>query len=134
MHQGGGMMLVGGLLTRHSVGKGVVAALRHPEAALDRALKIQSFVATPNEILAEFEKQTGAKWMAEYTSLDTLRAVEKKLWAEGSPLATAATLRRIWGEGGTLYEETDNASIGLVEGELEGLGDAVRGAVRRSEG
>ncbi|MBE3048919.1 hypothetical protein IMZ48_41760 [Candidatus Bathyarchaeota archaeon] len=128
------MMLVDGSLTRHSVGKGVVAALRHPEAALDRALKIQSFVATPNEILAAFEKQTGAQWAAEYSSLDTLRAVEEKLWAEGSPIATAATLRRIWGEGGTLYEETDNASIGLVDGELEGLGDAVRGAVARSEG
>ena len=118
----------------HSVGKGVVAALRHPDAALDRALKIQSFVVTPKQILAAFEKQTGAQWTAEYSSLDKLRAVEDKLWAEGAPLATAATLRRIWGDGGTLYEKTDNEAIGLGNDQLESLEDAVRRATEKSEG
>lgn len=113
----------------HSVGKGVVAALRHPDAALDRALKIQSFVATPNEILAAFEKHTGAKWAVEYSSLDKLRELEERLWAEGDPGATLATLRRIWGEGATLYEVTDNGSIGLEDGVVESLDDAVRRAV-----
>lgn len=114
-----------------SVGKGVVAALRHPDASLDRVLKIQSFVATPRQILAVFEAHTRKQWTVEYTSLDGLRAAEERLWAEGSPRATAATLRRIWGEGGTLYEGTDNEGIGL---EVEGLEDAVGAAVRRSEG
>ena len=108
--------------------------MRRPDAALGRALKIQSFVVTPNEILATFEKRTGAKWTAQYTSLDKLREVEEKLWAEGAPIATAATLRRIWGEGGTLYEETDNEAIGLVGDQLESLEEAVRGAVQKSEG
>lgn len=116
----------------YSVGKGVVAALRHPDASVDRALKIQSFVATPNEILAAFEKQTGAQWTVEYSSLDKLRAVEERLWAEGKPIATGATLRRIWGEGGTLYERTDNEDIGLGADEVESLEDAVRGAVQKA--
>lgn len=118
---------------RYSVGKGVVAALRHPSASLDKAIKIQSFVASPNEILAAFERHTGgAKWTVEYTPLDKLRAVEEKLWEEGSPLATPSTLRRIWGEGGTLYEKTDNEAIGLGGGDLEGLDDVVRAAVEKS--
>lgn len=117
-----------------SVGKGVVAALRHPDAALDRAVKIQSFVATPKEILAAFEKQTGAKWTVEYSSLDKLREVEEKLWADGTPVATLATLRRIWAEGGTLYETTDNEAIGLVGEQLETLEESVRNAVQKSEG
>lgn len=114
-----------------SVGKGVVAALHHPSTSLDRALKIQSFVATPHQILSAFENQTGTQWTTEYTPLDTLRAAEERLWSEGSPLATAATLRRIWGEGGTLYEATDNGSIGL--GDVESLEGAVGGAIRRAE-
>ncbi|KAL2105013.1 hypothetical protein VUR80DRAFT_9166 [Thermomyces stellatus] len=123
-----------GFTTMRDVGKGVVAALRHPDAALDRAVKIQSFVATPKEILAAFEKQTGAKWTVEYSSLDKLREVEEKLWADGTPVATLATLRRIWAEGGTLYETTDNEAIGLVGEQLETLEESVRNAVQKSEG
>lgn len=111
-----------------SVGKGVVAALRHPDASLDRALKIQSFVATPNEILAVFEKHTGAKWTVEYSSLGKLRELEKRLWAGGDPTATLVTLRRIWGEGATLYDVTDNEALGLTDGVVESLDDAVKGA------
>lgn len=116
-----------------SVGKGVVATLRHPEAALGRAVKIQSFAVSPREILAAFEKQTGGTpWTAEYTPLDRLREKEEQLWKDGNPLATLATLRRIWAEGGTLYEKTDNEAIGLVGQDLESLDDAVRGAVKEA--
>jgi hypothetical protein len=114
------------MLTTSSVGKAVVAALRHPEAAFNKALKVQSFVVTPKQILAEFEKQTGAQWQVSYTPLQTLRDAEKKSWADSSPFATIFTLRRIWAEGGTLYEKTDNDSIGLKDSELETLEDAVK--------
>lgn len=116
--------------TTRSVGKGVVAALRHPDAARDRALKIQSFVVTPNEILAAFEKHTGAKWNVEYSSLEKLRELEERLWADGDPGATLATLRRIWGEGATLYKATDNGAIGLGDGVVESLDDVVKSAVQ----
>lgn len=106
-----------------------MAALRHPEASFNKALKVQSFVVTPNEILAEFEKQTGAKWDVTYSSLQALRDSESKAWSEGKPYATILTLRRIWSEGGTLYEKTDNESIGLKDSDLETLEAAVKRAL-----
>ncbi|ROT37488.1 hypothetical protein SODALDRAFT_280627 [Sodiomyces alkalinus F11] len=110
-----------GFTTMPDVGKALVAALRHPDASFNKALKVQSFVVTPKQILAEFEKQTGAKWDVTYSSLQTLRDAETKAWNEGEPYATILTLRRIWSEGGTLYEKTDNESIGLKDSDLETL-------------
>lgn len=108
------------------MGKFVAAALRHPEESQGKALKVQSFVVTPNQVLAEYEKQTGAKWTVSSTSLDELRALETKEWAAGNPAATVATLRRIWAEGGTLYEKNDNDLLGLKEGDLDSLAVGVK--------
>ncbi|KDN66145.1 putative NmrA-like family protein [Colletotrichum sublineola] len=121
------------ILTLSSVGTTLVASLRHPEASFNKALKVQSFVATGKEILAEFEKQTGAKWDVTYSSLQKLREAEEKAWAEGAPLATVFTLRRIWAEGGTLYEKTDNESIGLGPDDVETLEVAVKRALGKTE-
>lgn len=96
----------------HSVGKLVVAALQHHKESKDRALKVNSFTTTPHEILKEFEKQTGEKWEVSYTSLPELKRLEQKLWDEQNPTAALCTMRRIWTEGGTLYEKTDNDAIG----------------------
>src|SRR5262249_26780177 len=112
-----------------SVGKCLVAALRHPAQSFGKALKVQSFVVSPNEILAEFEKQTKAKWAVSYTSLDRLREIEALLWKEANTAATTATLRRIWAEGGTLYEKNDNDVIGLRPEDMESLETAVHRAV-----
>lgn len=109
-----------------SVGKAVVAALHHPEASFNKALKVQSFVVTPKQILAEFEKQTGSEWQTSYTPLQSLKDAEQKAWSDGKPYAVVYTLRRIWSEGGTLYDKTDNESIGLQDSELETLADAVK--------
>ncbi|KAF1991590.1 putative isoflavone reductase family protein [Aulographum hederae CBS 113979] len=97
------------------VGKLLVAALLSPEASQNKALKVNSFTATPKEILAEFEKQTGASWKASYVPLEKLKREEEKSWKEGSPSATSFTLKRIWTEGGTLYEKRDNDLIKPVE-------------------
>jgi NmrA-like family len=111
----------------NSVGKLVVKALLHPSASRNRALKVNSFTATPLEIVSEFEKQTGAKWEVEFTPFEKVRELEKKAYEGGNPAAVGFTLRRIWGEGGTLYERRDN---GLIDGEeTETLGDAVRVAI-----
>ncbi|KAK2057431.1 NmrA-like family protein [Colletotrichum caudatum] len=110
-----------GLTTMKDVGTTLVASLRHPEASFNKALKVQSFVATGNEIVAELEKQTGAKWDVTYSPLQKLREAEEKAWAEGVPFATIFTLRRIWAEGATLYDKTDNEAIGLGPGDVETL-------------
>ncbi|KAI0857350.1 hypothetical protein F4860DRAFT_361074 [Xylaria cubensis] len=123
-----------GFTTMPDVGKLLVAALRHPTEAKGSALKVQSFVTTPLEILREFEKQTGGEWTTEYTPNQTLRDLEARLWSENNPMATFATLRRIWAEGGTLYEKTDNEKLGLAPQDMESLGEAVGRAISEARG
>ena len=120
-------------LTSRSVGKLLVAALRHPEATRNRALKVNSFTATPNLIVAEFERQTGGqKWDVEHVPRDEVVQSEKKAYEEKSPFATMYTLRRIWADGGTLYDKRDNSDIGF-EGKEESLESQVRKAVVASK-
>jgi hypothetical protein len=110
-----------------SVGKLTVKALLHPEAAKKKALKVNSFTTTPLEVVAEFEKQTSEKWAVSYTSLEKLKELENNAWESKNPFAPIFTLRKIWAEGGTLYEERDN---GVIDGEeTESLADAVRDAI-----
>ncbi|KAI1207153.1 NAD(P)-binding protein [Annulohypoxylon truncatum] len=118
-----------GLTTMPDVGKLVVAALRHPDASMGKVLKVQSLVTTPNAILEEFERQTGTKWTVDHTTNEKLREVEKEKWDANNPLAALYTLRRIWAEGGTLYEKTDNEIIGLTPGDMEPLSAVVKRAV-----
>jgi hypothetical protein len=113
----------------YSVGKFVVATLKAPEASFGKALKVQSFVVTPNEVLAEYERQTGAKWEVVKTPLDEIRAFEAKKWEEGHPFATLVTLRRIWAEGGTLYAQNDNHLLSLKPEDLDTLEEAVSKAL-----
>ncbi|KAL4740264.1 hypothetical protein BDV11DRAFT_204455 [Aspergillus similis] len=114
------------------VGKFVVHTLTHWDKARGRALKLNSFTTTPNDIVAEFEKQTGDKWSVEYTSLEQLKQYEKEAWEKGEPDATALTLRRIWTEGGTLYERRDNEDIGAED--TTTLEEAVNGAIKAQLG
>ena len=111
------------LTTTRDVGRLLVKSLLHPNESRNRALIVNSFTTTPLEIVAEFEKQTGGeKWEIEYTSLEKLKDWEEKAWAEGA--GTVFTLKRIWAEGGTIYDSRDN---GLIDGEdTDGLADAVR--------
>lgn len=112
------------------VGKLLVAALKHPDASRNAVLKVNSFTTTPNEILAEFEKQMGAKWEVHYTSLEELKNKEKEAWDAGVPYATSATLRRIWTESGTLYEKRDNGKIGLKDEDMGTLPEVVAGVIK----
>lgn len=110
-----------------SVGKALLASLHHPEESFNKALKVQSFVVTSKQILEEFERQTGGqKWETSSVSLEELKAAEKQAWSEGKGYAVTYTLRRIWAEGGTLYDSTDNEAIGLKKEELETLETAVK--------
>ncbi|KAH8896441.1 NAD(P)-binding protein [Thozetella sp. PMI_491] len=118
-----------GFCTMWDVGKFVVATLRHPEASFGKALKVQSFVVTPNEVLAEFEKQSGAKWTVTKTPLEEIIALEAKRWEEKASNATSITLRRIWAEGGTLYAKNDNDVVGLGPSDLDPLSLGVERAL-----
>ncbi|KOC14200.1 isoflavone reductase family protein [Aspergillus flavus AF70] len=120
------------LTTMKDVGTLVLATLRHPSVAFNRALKVNSFTTTPAEIHAEFVRQTGGQpWTdVQYTPLSQLREAESEAWQAGKPEATVLTLRRIWTEGGTLYDQRDNALIG--EPPVQTLEDVVAQEVRKS--
>ncbi|GAM37360.1 isoflavone reductase family protein [Talaromyces pinophilus] len=117
------------LTTMNNVGKLLVAALRNPTASRNRALRVNSFTTTPKRILAEYERQTGTNWDVSYTSLDDLKKLEKNAWESGDSLAAIYTLRRIWTEGGTIYEFTDNELIGMHPEDLDSLEDAITMAI-----
>ncbi|KAI8965234.1 NAD(P)-binding protein [Daldinia sp. FL1419] len=119
-----------GFTSMPDVGKLVVAALRHPEVSMGAILKVQSFVTTPNSIVAEFEKQTGSKWTVDHTPTEKLREIEKEKWSANDPIATLYTLKRIWAEGGTLYDKTDNERLGLTSGDMEPLSVIVERAIK----
>ncbi|KAF4508974.1 hypothetical protein G6O67_005290 [Ophiocordyceps sinensis] len=119
-----------GFTTMPDTGKAVVAALRHPEASFNKALKVASFVATPNQVLAECEKQTGAKFTVRHIPLAEVEAFEDQMYKEQNPFAAVSALRRIWATGGTLYGKWDNQSIGLDSSNLESLEVAVQRHVR----
>ncbi|RMZ85304.1 hypothetical protein DV738_g111, partial [Chaetothyriales sp. CBS 135597] len=112
------------------VGRLLVAALRlqPPELTRNRALKVNSFTASPNEIVAEFERQTGggSKWEVVYTPREELVKLEKKAWEQKNPAAALFTLRRIWADGQTLYKQRDNEELGLTDTQT------LQGAVKQS--
>lgn len=108
-----------------------MAALQHPENTANRALIVNSFTTTPKEILAEYERQTGAKWDVIYTSLADLERGEKEAWEKGVPFAAVFTLRRIWTQGGTLYESRDNDLIKAPPSET--LESAVAKAIKAQQ-
>ncbi len=91
---------------------------------------MNSFTTSPDDILAEFEKQTGTKWEVQYTNLERLKEMEEQAWTDQDPLAAFFTLKRIWAEGGTLYEQRDNGLIG--DPPMETVADQVRQAIEKS--
>lgn len=93
---------------------------------MGKALKVNSFEVTSNQVLAEYEKQTGTKWKVSYVPLSKVAEYETKLWEQGHPKAVVLTLRRIWAEGGTLYEKTDNEAIGLKPGDTDTMPDVLK--------
>ena len=118
-----------GLTTMRDTGRLVVAALKHPEESKNTALKVNSFEATSNEVVKEFEKQiNGQSWDVSKTSLEELKKMEKEAWEKKDPGAGLYTLKRIWTEGKTVYKKTDNEKIGM-EGNTESLQDAVKRAI-----
>lgn len=103
--------------TEKDVGRLLVAALQTPTTEHERILKVNSFTVTGKEILAEFEKQTGAKWEVSYVPMEEVRRLETEGWGKESPFGTMYTLRRIWNEGKTLYDESDNGKVGFKDAE-----------------
>lgn len=119
-------------LTGSSVGIFVRNTLLYATAETrNRALCVNSFTTTPDQIQVEIERQLGGNqpWDISRTSLERLRQVEDAAWENGNPAATGVTLRRIWVEGGTLYAERANGIIG--DPAVMGLEEVVKNEIAR---
>lgn len=116
--------------TMKDVGRLLVAALKTQTMDQERVLRVNSFTTSSKEALVEFEKQSGAKWDVSLTSLEELKELEQQAWGQDWPSKTPLTLRRIWTEGGTLYDTRDNDKIGFDEG-LETLQDQIRNTIAK---
>ncbi|KFA81547.1 hypothetical protein S40288_09054 [Stachybotrys chartarum IBT 40288] len=103
------------LTTMGDCGRLLVAVLRNPQYCDNKAVFVNSFTTTPEEILAEMERQTETRWKIDYTSLEDLKTFEAQAWKEEKPLASIYTLRRIWTQGLTLYDKMDNEAIGVAK-------------------
>lgn len=71
-----------------------------------------SFVSTPNQVLAECERQTSAKLSVKHIPLGEVEGFEAQMYE------------------GTLYDTWDNESIGLDSNNLESLEVDVQRHVR----
>jgi len=69
----------------------------------------------------------------EFTSLEDVRSAEKKAYEDGLGSATAYTLRRIWAEGKTLYDQRDNGVLGADGEKTEDLQRAVIKAIEAQD-
>ncbi|KAI8939738.1 hypothetical protein NX059_003483 [Plenodomus lindquistii] len=116
--------------TMKDVGRLLVAALNTPAATHKRVVKVNSFTTIGKQVPAELEKQTNTKWHVTFTTLEELKKYEKEAWERKDPLATVFTLRRIWTEGGTLYDERNNDSVGF-EGQEETLEEQVDKPIKK---
>lgn len=115
--------------TMRDTGRFVAAALKNLQETRNRAVIVNSFTTTPRQIVAEYEKQTGGQpWDVSVTSLKELKQLEEDGWSKGDPMAGLATLKRIWTEGGTLYDHRDNGIVGL-ENDVDTLKDAIKSAI-----
>lgn len=103
------------MTTMADVGRMLVAVLKHPKVCDGQAIRVSSFTTTPDEIVAELERQTECTWKVEHTSLGELRRLEERAYDQGNSLASLYTLRRIWTGGGTLYDRMENEAIGITK-------------------
>ena len=65
------------------IGNAVVAVLSKPEETANQFIYIDSFTATQNEILAEFEKTTGEKWKVTESTTEACLTEGQALFAKG---------------------------------------------------
>ncbi|KAH9907070.1 NAD(P)-binding protein [Xylariomycetidae sp. FL2044] len=116
------------------IGKAMVAALRHADSSMDNLLRIRSFVATPNAIIQEFEKQTSSKWTIENKEIEELRELEEGMLEKSSPLVTFCSVRRKWAEcGSQAIGQSDMASLGIREEDMESLSSVVHQAIKQAK-
>jgi len=105
------------------IGNAVVAVLSKPEETANQFLYIDSFTATQNEILAEFEKATGEKWKVTESTTENAKAEGQALFAKGDfsgllLLVKVLTFDEAYGNDFTKVATLSNEKLGLPKQDL----------------
>ncbi|KAF3939601.1 hypothetical protein ABW19_dt0202126 [Dactylella cylindrospora] len=94
------------------IGKSVAWTLTHPEESRNRTLKIFSYKASQNQILAELERITATKWSVEKVALeDHIKAGEEGVKA-GNARAGYYVMQ------GFIYDENDRFGINYKQNDV----------------
>jgi hypothetical protein len=82
------------------IGNAVVAVLLKPEETANQIIRVESFTATQNEILAELESATEEKWKVTESTTESAKAEGLPLFAKGDFLGLMLLLKVVvFGEG-----------------------------------
>jgi uncharacterized protein YbjT (DUF2867 family) len=120
--------------TLASIGKAVVAVIRHPELTLNKRIYIADATFTQQEALALFEKYSGTKWTVKHISTDDSYKQGVESFSKGDFLngVRAYIMGVIYnGQGSSNFQgKTSNKALGLETISLE---QAVKEAIDRSK-
>lgn len=111
----------------HTIGLAVKNALLIPEETANRYLFIDSFTVSQNEVLASFEKATGAKWAAEQVDAEEMKKAGLEKLSKGDFSGAMSLIRYIncvTGHGGN-YAEYETTANNLLSLPKESLDEAV---------
>ena len=105
------------------IGNAVVAVLKKPAATSNQFIYIDSFTATQNEILAEFEKVTGKKWDVSVTTSEQAKKEGLELFGKGDFAGLLSLLKVImlsegYGSDFTKDATLSNSKLGLPDQSL----------------
>jgi nucleoside-diphosphate-sugar epimerase len=128
-----GKYLVSGT-TLPSIGKAVVAIIRHPELTLNKRIYIADATFTQQEALALLEKYTGAKWTVKHMTTEDSRKQGDEYYAKGDIFKGihAQIMSAIYNKesASNFPGKTSNKALGLETISLEQI---VKEAVERSK-
>ncbi|KAH8598248.1 hypothetical protein B0O99DRAFT_684292 [Bisporella sp. PMI_857] len=105
------------------IGNAVVAVLKKPAATSNQFIYIDSFTATQNEILEEFEKVTGKKWDVSVTTSEQVKKEGLELFGKGDFAGLLSLLKVImlsegYGSDFTKDATLSNSKLGLPDQSL----------------
>ena len=116
-----------------SIGLAVKNAMLVPEKTANKDIYIDSFTASPKQIVASLEKATGQNWDVKYVDAEEQKKIGlKKLSTgdlSGGPLMIQYMMT-VAGHGGdyALYQETSNELLSLPKQTLdEAVAEVVKG-------
>lgn len=117
--------------TLPTIGAAVASVLSHPQETENKYLLVKSITTTQLEMLALYEKFTGAKWEVEHKETAELEREVNEDIAKGDYSTIGGLIyRAAFGEGyGGEFLEDSNELLGIQRLDKKGLEDVIKGTL-----